>query len=116
LRELAAVIGARQDADEVAGLLTLLPAIDGKDAARWQMTGLDGLAEGMGRRGTQLGAFLKTLPEDQRSAAVLADKLLTQAARVAADSKADPAERLTALRLLAHAPWTTAEPILSRLV
>jgi putative membrane-bound dehydrogenase-like protein len=115
LRELSAIVGARQGAAEVAGLLHSLSAVEGKDAARWQMTSLDGLAEGMGRRGTQLGAFLKGLPADQRRAADLADTLLAEAAKVAGDTKADPAERLTALRLMAHAPWTTAEPVLAKL-
>jgi putative membrane-bound dehydrogenase-like protein len=116
LQELSSLVGARRDADEVAGLLQSLAAIDSKDAPRWQMTGLDGLAEGMGRRGTQLGAFLKALPENKRPAADLADKLLAQAAKAAADAKAEPAERLTALRLMAHAPWATAEPVLAKLV
>jgi putative membrane-bound dehydrogenase-like protein len=116
LQELSTLVGARQDAEEVTGLLRSLAALDGKDATRWQMTGLDGLADGMGRRGTQLGAFLKTLPEGQRPAAELADKLLAQAAKVAGDPKADAAERVTALRLMAHAPWTTAELVLGKLV
>jgi putative membrane-bound dehydrogenase-like protein len=116
LRELTAIAGARQDQDEVAGLLKSLATLDGNGASRWQMTGLDGLAEGMGRRGTQLGAFLKALPEGKRSTADLADRLLAQAAKVAADPKADAPERLTALRLMAHAPWTTAEPVLAKLV
>jgi putative heme-binding domain-containing protein len=115
LRELSAVIGARQDAEEVSGLLASLSGLDGKESARWQMTGLDGLAEGMGRRGIQLGTFLKALPESKHAAG-LADRLLSQAAAVAADTKADPAERQTALRLMAHAPWTTAEPVLAKLV
>jgi putative membrane-bound dehydrogenase-like protein len=116
LQELAALVGARQDGPEVAGLLQSLAGLSKKDASRWQMTGLDGLAEGMGRRGAQLGVFLKALPEGQRPAADLADKLLAQAAKVAGDAKADPGERLTALRLLAHAPWTSAEPVLAKLV
>jgi putative membrane-bound dehydrogenase-like protein len=116
LGELSAIVGARQDPDEAAGLLQSLAALGGKDAPRWQMTGLDGLTEGMGRRGTQLGSFLKTLPEGKRSVADLADKLLAQAAKVAADARADAGERTTALRLIAHAPWATAEPVLAKLV
>ncbi len=116
LRELTAIAGARQDQDEVAGVLQSLAALDGRGAARWQMTGLDGLADGMGRRGTQLGAFLKTLPAAWRPATDSAGGLLARAAKVAADAKADPAERLIALRLMAHAPWATAEPVLAKLV
>src|SRR6202011_2728077 len=65
LRELSAVIGSRQESAEVAGLLESLAALKDKDALRWQMTGLDGLAAGMGRRGTQLAAFLAKLPEEK---------------------------------------------------
>ena len=112
LRELSAVVGARQDAEEVAGLLHTLADTDSR---RWEMTGLDGLAEGMGRRGTQLGTFLTGLP-DKHHAASIAAHLLVQAARVADDAKAEPSERLTALRLMAHTSWTTAEPVLAKLV
>jgi putative membrane-bound dehydrogenase-like protein len=116
LRELASVVGSRQESAEVADLLETLVGLKDKDALRWQMTGLDGLAEGMGRRGTQLAAFLSKLPEENRSAAKLANDLLASSAKVAADPRASADERPTAIRLLAHAPWNTAEPILSQLV
>ena len=32
------------------------------------MAGLRGFSQGMGRRGTQLGAFLQTLPEGKKAA------------------------------------------------
>jgi putative membrane-bound dehydrogenase-like protein len=121
LRELAAVAGAREARDEVPGLLQSLSALEGEGAARWQMTGLDGLTEGLGRRGTPLGIFLtawrlKGSPADQRRAAEVIDKLLADAAKVAGDAKTDTAERLTAIRLTAHAPWAAAEPVLAKLV
>jgi putative membrane-bound dehydrogenase-like protein len=116
LRELAAVAGARQDQNEIAAFLQAVAAIEGEGAARWQMTALDGLTEGMGRRGPGLSAFLGSWPAEKRRAAVdLADKLLADAAKVAGDPKADAAERLTAIRLTAHAPWATAEPVLAKL-
>jgi putative membrane-bound dehydrogenase-like protein len=117
LRELAAIAGARQGRDEVPDLLQSLGAIEGEGAARWQMTGLDGLTEGLARRGVTLSAFLGPRPAgDLRRAAEVADKLLAGAAMAAADPKADPAERLTAIRLTAHAPWAAAEPVLGNLV
>ena len=54
---------------------------------------LNGLAEGMGRRGGQLGAFLRTLPESRQPAAAQATRLLTDAAAVAADVKRVSDER-----------------------
>jgi putative membrane-bound dehydrogenase-like protein len=106
LRELAAISGARGAEHEIVPLLRALVAIEGPGADRWQMAGLDGLTEGLARRAPGLS----------RDAAAVADKLLTHAAKVAADPKADPAERLTAIRLTGHAPWATAEPVLAKLV
>jgi putative membrane-bound dehydrogenase-like protein len=114
--ELAAITGARQDPEEVADLLQTLAAFEGKDASRWQMSGLEGLAEGMSRRHTQLGSFLQTLPEGKRQAAALAQRMLGLAAKVANDSRAEPPQRLTAVRLLAHASWSTAESVLAKVV
>jgi putative membrane-bound dehydrogenase-like protein len=122
LRELTAITGARAAEYEIVPLLQALGAIEGGGAARWQMAGLDGLTEGLGRRGTPLGVSylrawsLKDSPADQRRAAAVANKLLADAATTAADPKAGPAERLTAIRLTAHAPWAAAESVLAKLV
>jgi putative membrane-bound dehydrogenase-like protein len=116
LRELAAVAGARQDQNEIAPLLQALAVIEGEGAARWQLTALDGLTEGLGRRSPGLSAVLGSWPAEKRRAAAVAGKLLADAAKVAADPKADAAERLTAIRLTGHAPWVSAEPVLAKLV
>jgi putative heme-binding domain-containing protein len=80
------------------------------------MTALGGLAEGMGRRGNQLGAFLAKLPAERQEAGQQAARLLAQAAAVATDSKRDTPERVPAVRLLAHAGWADARPVLLRLM
>jgi putative membrane-bound dehydrogenase-like protein len=116
VEELAALVGGRRDAAEVAEVLAALSALPGTDKGRWQMAGLQGLAEGMGRRGTQLAAFLQSLPDDKKPAAAQATKLLTEAATVAADRRRDARERLAAIGLLAHAPWEAAGTVLSNLV
>jgi putative membrane-bound dehydrogenase-like protein len=116
LQELAGVAGTRRDMDEVAALLVALRDFKAKDAPRWQLAGLTGLAEGMGRRGTQLSAFLEKLPDAKRQAAEFAGALLADAAKLAVDSKRDAGDRLAAVRLLAHAPWPTAEPALTKLL
>ncbi|MBX6311835.1 MAG: HEAT repeat domain-containing protein [Isosphaeraceae bacterium] len=115
LRELAALVGARRDPDEVTGVLEALWSLDEREAIRWQIAGLGGLADGMGRRGQQLGAFLA---ERSKAGAVAgrATALLGAAAQVAEDQSHEPAERVDAIRLLAHAPWEVAEPPLMRLV
>jgi putative membrane-bound dehydrogenase-like protein len=116
VQELAALAGARQEPNEVATLLGTLQALPGKDGVRWQMAGLNGLADGMGRRGRQLSAFLHALPVEHRQAADAAEALLAQAGRVCTESKREPAERVDAVRLLAHARPEAALPILSRLL
>jgi putative membrane-bound dehydrogenase-like protein len=116
LRELAALVGGRGDSGEVALLLGALNALAVPDRDRWQMTGLAGLADGMGRRGTQLSVFLAGLPPTQKGAARQAAALLHRAAAVAADEKSDSTDRLMAISLLAHAPWAEAAAVLDRLL
>src|SRR5262249_5601013 len=116
LEELAAVAGGRRDAAEVAAVLDALGAVGGADALRWQMAGLQGPGAGMGPRGTQLGEVLQELPERQPAAADKAAALLEPGAAAAAGARRAPTERLTAIRVLGHAPWEPAEPVLTRLL
>jgi putative membrane-bound dehydrogenase-like protein len=114
VRELAALVGARRDPGEVAATLAALWGDAGVESNRVRLAALNGMAEGMGRRGTRLGAFLAALPD--REAADRAAGLLARAAAVAEDGAADGAARLDAIRLLAHAPWEAAGPALGRLL
>lgn len=116
LRELTALVGARRNAEEIAGVLRVVLQLSGKESTPWQMAALEGLADGMGRRGGHLGNFLKTLPESDRKVAAAANTLLARSATVAADTKRELAERLAAVRLLAHVPWEAAGPALTRLL
>jgi putative heme-binding domain-containing protein len=116
VQELAALIGARQEPNEVVAFLISLRTLSSKDEVRWQMAGLNGLAAGMGRRGRQLSAFLHGLSTEHRQALDTAEELLAQAGRVCTESKRAPSERVDAIRLLAHARSETALPILSRLL
>src|SRR6185436_8679608 len=59
LRELGTIVGSRRDKDEVAAVIREL----GSAAGRRQSAVLNGLAEGMARRGTKLGEFLGALPQ-----------------------------------------------------
>src|SRR5262249_46392986 len=93
-----------------------LAGLAGPDAARWQMAGVNGLAEGMGRRGVQLSAFLSRLSESAKPTVKKTSALLDQAARLAGDHKRPPGERVAAVRLLAHAGWKTAAPALEQLI
>ncbi|HEY7326480.1 MAG TPA: PVC-type heme-binding CxxCH protein [Gemmataceae bacterium] len=116
VQELATIVGSRLEASEVTAALSALKTLSGKDGMRWQVAGLNGLANGMGRRGRQLSEFLRELPAEHRQAADAAEDLLAQAGRVCTDSKRELGERLDAVRLLAHARPEAALPILSRLL
>src|SRR5262249_19457278 len=61
-------------------------------------------------------AFLNSLPGGKRSVAERADAWLKEAAAIAAQPRTDPKERSFAIRLLAHAPWATAGPVLANLL
>ncbi|HEY8506531.1 MAG TPA: PVC-type heme-binding CxxCH protein, partial [Gemmataceae bacterium] len=115
LRELCELAGARRDVGEVGEVLTLLAGLEGDAAARWQMAGLNGLAAGMSRRGTQLGAFLAKLPAEHKPAVSRATELFREASRRAGESQGDVPERVEAVRLLAHAPWEIAGAALAPL-
>jgi putative membrane-bound dehydrogenase-like protein len=116
LGELAGLVGARRGPAQVADVLSTLLALEGEESLRWQMAGLNGLAGGMSSRGAQLGAFLTSLPKEKQQVAERAAKLLAASAAVAADARRELPDRLAAVRLLAHVPWETARPALTRLV
>lgn len=114
LQELAALVGARQDGKEVAGVLAPLFESSRQDALSRQMAVIGGLVEGMGRRGTQFSVFLKS----QSGATELTRQTekFFESIVALARSKKTPAERLPAVRLLAHAAWAQAGPVLTGLV
>jgi putative heme-binding domain-containing protein len=116
LQELAALVGARRDPAEVGALLQKLFAAADRGAVPWQLAVLNGLADGLGRRGGQLGVVLKALPASYRPAVRQTEALLGGVAALAADAKKAAGERLAATRLLAHAPWKIAGPALRRLL
>ena len=101
LRELATIVGSRRDKAEVAAVIAPL----GSAPARRQSAVLNGLAEGMARRGTKLGEFLGSLPD-----------VLRQAGAVAADAARPLPERIDAVKLLVHLPWDAASPTLGALL
>jgi putative membrane-bound dehydrogenase-like protein len=109
VRELSALVGARRDPAEVTGVLSGLVSLD----ARRQTAVLNGLAEGMARRGAQLGTFLKSADPKGREAA---EGLLAGAAALAADASRPPADRQDAIRLLVHVSWEAAAGPLEKLL
>ena len=110
LRELAGLVGAKQDPADVGRVLRAVAERDG----RRQAAVLNGLADGMARRGTSLGAFLKGLPDPKPRE--IAEALFSGAAAAAADAARATADRQDAVRLLVHVPWEKARPVLERLL
>jgi putative membrane-bound dehydrogenase-like protein len=114
MQELAALVGARRDPEEVSDLLKQL--VSPRYPHRFGLAVLNGLADGMTRRGTQLSAFLRTLPEKSRGGVEETYGFLERLSGIAIDGKRDTKERLSAVRLLSHAPWPAAEPLLTKLL
>ncbi|HYE97605.1 MAG TPA: PVC-type heme-binding CxxCH protein, partial [Planctomycetota bacterium] len=101
-KELAALVGARRDAAEIE---TLLAHLAGRPTA-FQLGVLQGLAEGVGRRGERLAGYVKGKAAD----------LLAGAAGLAVDPARPLPERVEAVRLLSHVPWETAATALEGLI
>jgi putative membrane-bound dehydrogenase-like protein len=122
VNELVALIGSRQDSEEVMQTLEALFAVTGDGATRWQAAGVNGLAQGMGRRGIRLSEFLVSLSKNdeiRKRALPLqeqVDRLFARLADQVGDSSLDRHDRLQAVPILAHAPWNKAEPVLRHLL
>ncbi len=111
LARIAGLVAANKDEDEIRG--TLLAVLPAKDAPTLrQMTVLDGLAQGLARSEQPLAKRLNDKAEvGERLSAFL--KASTQ---IAESGKAGLPERLAAVRIVGHAPSTTAVPVLERLL
>jgi putative membrane-bound dehydrogenase-like protein len=122
VRDLAALVGARHDGTEVAATLETILALEVPESAQWPLAAFDGMVEGMTRRGTKLADVVAALPRAGVSAEqtdriqARLGALLDQAAAVAAETGRTSEERALAVRLLAQAPWESAEPVLRRLL
>lgn len=118
VQELSAVIGARGDGEAVLDLFATLVLDLGETPQPWRTVTLNGLAEGMGRRGMRLHTFLADLSKKDPNLPVLewVERIVEQSARTASDAKADHADRLAGIRLLGQASWPQAERHLVPLV
>jgi putative membrane-bound dehydrogenase-like protein len=121
IQELAALVGARQDRAEVAALLALFVPLSGTSSEPLEVACCNGLADGMARRGQRLSDYLDSLvqagavQDPARFRQWMAD-LFRRTATAAADNHLRLQNRLEAIRLLAHVPWESARPVLSRLL
>jgi putative heme-binding domain-containing protein len=98
VRQLAEVVGNRQDRAETAGVIALLDrGADATTGQAWQAEVLLGLARGAGRRGKSLDAIL---PGPKPSSTALLRRFLAEARTTVADGRAETGLREQAAELL----------------
>src|SRR5262249_41652712 len=90
--------------------------LEGKEAVAWQMTGRRGLAEGMSRRGTQLGAFVQKLPPNRRELVAKLEGLTAKTVALARDGTGNAPERVEAAGMLGQLDWKSVSRFLATLV
>jgi putative membrane-bound dehydrogenase-like protein len=113
LSGLAGAAGTRNDGGEVPQLLATLcgKALDGRDAAQREI--LRQLADGLAQAGVSLAAHW---PASGQATAGALREFFERAARTALDSTAEPRERIEAVGLVGHAPWSLGERPLGELL
>ncbi len=110
VQELASLAGR-----EAVGLGLLLTVQNHKNA-RLQRAFYQGLAEGMSRKGLRLvDYFTRTYPNPNNPILQTMHEFLKATRDVAADPKADVADRLQAVRLSAHMGWNDVSTLLPKL-
>jgi putative membrane-bound dehydrogenase-like protein len=112
LAELASIVGTQADS---AKAIDLLQAVFLAKSPELQAALLQGFAQGLGRRGSSLANFLDKHGNEaglgQSAAAVF-----KRATAIAADQTRGQSDRITALRLLAFAPYAEVAPVLTALL
>jgi putative membrane-bound dehydrogenase-like protein len=112
LHDLATVVSARGDRDEVARLSCLALTFKSQTGAALQREIVLGLGDGFARRGKRLTELSEIDPAWSK---VIAD-LVGDASRLAADRAATDDERVQAIQLLGHGGATSVRGVLVALV
>jgi len=112
LRELAASVGARQDVTEVCEVLERIWQAHGD----YSLPVLNGLGEGMARRGTQFASFLNELPAAQQQTAKKIRSTYDFFVLLSLNPETPHGDRLDLVRFLAYADWPKAKKALVKLV
>ncbi len=99
LAELGAMIGARNDPDEIARAVRE----SANDPKARRIALMASIAAGMQRRGSKGPGLLAALPQGPTRLAV--EAILRDADSTARDPKQPNSERVSAVQLLGHAPW-----------
>ena len=109
-RELAVLIGSRADRKEIVGLLEDLNQKEWAHPVEIMI----GLAEGLGRRGKRLEAFLDHAGANE--ARKVTGAFVSMMADAAIKPEVPGSERAAAIGLLAHARWEQAGSVLKQLL
>ncbi|HEY7427114.1 MAG TPA: neutral/alkaline non-lysosomal ceramidase N-terminal domain-containing protein [Gemmataceae bacterium] len=114
LTRLAALVGARASAEDVARVLRLLAGPG--NGAGWQIAVLEGLGQGSQNSKLALGRLWDQPPPALKESMEQARPFFTRAATTAGDDKRSLGERITAIQLLGYGPFATSAPVLQGLL
>jgi putative heme-binding domain-containing protein len=113
LRDLASMVGAQPDSQRTVAVLKRVLAAQSHPVA--QLALLRGIGEGLSRRGLSISSLLSANSSDSDLKRAAQD-LFTRAGRVARDASHSAADRVSAIRLLAFAPYRQAADAVSELL
>lgn len=116
LQQLAALVSASPEKENLAHVMNLLQISAKKDPERWQITLLEGIGQGLQRRGQSLARLWDNPPAALKGAVRSALPLFGKARKTALDRKQKLADRLVAIRLLQYGPFKTSAPALQELL
>ena len=109
VRQLATVVGARGDSDELAALFTAIGATD-PTSAWWQMAALSGLATGLPRHQGELGrtsleSLIANPPKQLDKSLEHVRRQLDRIENMAINDELDVSDRVAAIQLLGYQPF-----------
>ncbi|MCA9047322.1 MAG: hypothetical protein KDA89_01250, partial [Planctomycetaceae bacterium] len=112
LRQLAMIVGGRNQPEEVRAVLSVVESAVGPQAANVQRTLTLGLGDGLRRSRSGLGPYLKSSP----TAARILTALLNSAQNTLAGDSARTEQRIQAVQLLIHGDFKDVRPVLAGLL
>ncbi|MCA9131823.1 MAG: c-type cytochrome [Planctomycetales bacterium] len=112
LRQLALVVGGRNQPTEVGRLLELLESSPGAQETKVRRVILLGLGEGLRRSRSSLSRYIDASP----TVAKLFGEMLSEAEQTLTDSSASPAQQEQAVEMLAHGAWADVHDSLAAML